>query len=75
VTTCGNCPGQLECSTIVGNCIVQSCACFYVIDGSDGDSTWYLANGGCYMCQQNGLTTGDCTAAANAAAQAIVGCQ
>jgi hypothetical protein len=54
---------------------VQSCACFYVIDGSDGDSTWYLANGGCYMCQQNGLTTGDCTAAANAAAQAIVGCQ
>lgn len=75
VTTCGQCPGQLECSTIVGNCIVQSCACDYVIDGSDGDSTWYLANGQCYMCQQNGLTTGDCTAAANAAAQAILNCQ
>jgi hypothetical protein len=75
VTTCGNCPGQLECSTIVGACIVQSCACAYVIDGSDGDSTWYLANGGCFMCQQNGLTTGDCTAAATAAAQAIVNCQ
>lgn len=75
VTTCGNCPGQLECSTIVGNCVVQSCGCFYTIDGSDGDSTWYLANGQCYMCQQNGLTTGDCTAAANAAAQAIVNCQ
>jgi hypothetical protein len=75
VTTCGNCPGQIECSTIVGACVVQSCACFYVIDGSDGDSTWYLANGGCYMCQQNGLTTGDCSAAASAAAQAIVGCQ
>jgi len=75
VTTCGNCSGQLECSTIVGKCVVQSCACFYTIDGSDGDSTWYLADGGCYMCQQNGLTTGDCTAAANAAAQAIIGCQ
>lgn len=75
VTTCGNCPGQLECSTIVGNCVVQSCACSYVIDGSDGDSTWYLANGQCFMCQQSGLTTGDCTPAATAAAQAIVNCQ
>jgi hypothetical protein len=75
VTTCGNCPGQLECSTIVGNCVVQSCACDYVIDGSDGDSSWYLANGQCFMCAQNGLTTGDCSAAATAAAQAIVNCQ
>lgn len=75
VTTCGNCPGQLECSTIVGTCAVQSCACYYVINGSDGDSSWYLANGQCFMCQQNGLNTGDCTAAANNAAQAIVNCQ
>ncbi len=75
VTTCGNCPGQLECSTITGKCVVQSCACFYTIDGSDADSSWYLANDGCFMCQQNGLVTGDCTAAADAAARAVVNCQ
>ena len=75
VTTCGNCPGQLECSTITGTCVVQSCACYYVINGSDGDSSWYLANGQCFMCQQNGLNTGDCSAAATNAAQAIVNCQ
>jgi hypothetical protein len=75
VTTCGNCPGQLECSTITGKCSVQSCACFYTIAGSDADSSWYRANDGCFMCQQNGLVTGDCTAAADAAAQAIVNCQ
>jgi hypothetical protein len=75
VTTCGNCPGQLECSTITGKCAVQSCACYYVVNGSDADSSWYLANGSCFMCQQNGLVTGDCTAAANAAAQVIVNCQ
>lgn len=75
VTTCGNCPGQIECSTIVGKCVVQSCTCSYVIGGSDADSSWYLANGSCFMCQQSGLVTGDCTAAASAAAQAIVNCQ
>jgi hypothetical protein len=74
-TTCGNCPGQLECSTITGKCVVQSCACSYVIDGSDADSSWYLANNSCFMCSQNGLVTGDCSAAADAAAQAIVNCQ
>ena len=75
VATCGNCPGQLECSTITGKCAVQSCACSYVIDGSDADSSWYLANDGCFMCRQNGLVTGDCSAAADAAAQAIINCQ
>lgn len=75
VTTCGNCPGQLECSTSTGQCVPESCACFYVIDGSDGDSSWYLANGACFMCEQDGLTTGDCSAAATAAAQAVVNCQ
>lgn len=75
VTTCGNCPGQLECSTVTGACVVQSCACFYTVAGSDADSSWYLAGNSCFMCQQNGLVTGDCTAAANAAAQAILGCQ
>jgi hypothetical protein len=75
VTTCGNCPGQLECSTLTGKCVVQSCACFYTVNGSDADSSWYLANGSCFMCGQNGLNTGDCTAAADSAAQAIVNCQ
>jgi hypothetical protein len=59
----------------VGKCVVQSCACFYVINGSDGDSSWFLANGGCFMCEQNGLNTGDCSAAATAAAQALINCQ
>jgi hypothetical protein len=75
VTTCGVCPGQLECSTVVANCVVRSCGCFYTINGSDGSSEWYLANGQCFMCAQNGINTGDCTAAANAAAQAIINCQ
>ncbi len=75
ITTCGNCPGQLECSTSTGKCFVQSCACFYTVAGSDADSSWYLANDGCFMCQQNGLVTGDCAAAADAAARAVVSCQ
>jgi hypothetical protein len=73
VTTCGDCPGQEECSGVV-EC-VQSCACYYTIDGSDGSSEWYLVNGQCFMCEQDGIDTGDCTSAAQAAASAALqGC-
>ena len=67
VTTCGNCPGNLQCSQVVG--CLQSCTCYYTINGSDGSSAWYLVNGACYMCSQNGLSA-SCDSAAKVAAQA-----
>lgn len=67
VTTCGNCPGNLQCSQVVG--CLQSCTCYYTINGSDGTSAWYLVNNACYMCKQNGLSI-SCDSAAKAAAEA-----
>lgn len=75
VTTCGNCPGNLQCSQLVA--CLQSCTCYYTIDGSDGMSAWYLVResysetGTCYMCDQVGLDV-NCTDAAEAAVNAAV---
>jgi hypothetical protein len=68
------CPGNLQCSQKVG--CLQSCTCYYTINGSDGNSAWYLVGSGpagtgaCYMCAQNGLSA-NCNAAADAAANAV----
>jgi hypothetical protein len=54
---------------------LQSCTCYYTINGSDGSSAWYLVGSGpagtgtCYMCAQDGLGP-NCSSAANAAAAA-----
>jgi len=54
------CPGQNECSQLVA--CVQTCTCYYTINGSDGTSGWalvkrnYSERGTCYMCTQNGLS-------------------
>lgn len=69
------CPGDLQCSQLV-TC-VQSCTCYYTINGSDGMSAWYLVresysdSGACYMCDQVGLGV-SCNSAAQAAADAAI---
>ncbi len=73
VTSNCYCPGDNQCSQIVG--CLQSCTCYYTINGSDGTSAWYLVKrdyteaGSCYMCVQEGLSP-NCTGAAQSAAAA-----
>lgn len=55
------CPGDLQCSGLIW--CIQTCTCYYTINGSDGTSMWYLVkkslgdSGSCYMCRQDGLSS------------------
>jgi len=66
---CGTCSGNLQCSGWISgpNCNVQSCACYFTLNGSDTWKEYYrTSDNQCYQCSTTGTT---CTAAA----QAVVG--
>ena len=68
------CPGDLQCSGLIW--CVQTCTCYYTINGSDGTSSWALVKrslgdtGSCYMCRQDGLASYCDESTLNAAAAA-----
>lgn len=63
---CGSCSGNLQCSQWISgtSCNWQSCACYFVLNGSDSMKEFYHSSDGqCFQCPTTGTT---CQSAAQA---------